>query len=124
MALRRFVLSLCCLAISLSAIAQSDKAPAQERKRPMAKYVIERDLPGAGKLSAAELRKISRQSRDVLEGMGPRIQWLQSYVTEDKLYCVYIAEDEAAIRRHAQAGGFPVNRISRIATTIDPVTAE
>jgi len=123
MASPRFASALCCLAISLSAIAQSE-ALAQERKQSMAKYVIERDLPGAGKLSAAELRKISRKSRDVLEGMGPKIQWLQSYVTEDKLYCVYIAEDEASIRKHAQAGGFPVSRISRISTTIDPVTAE
>lgn len=122
MALLRSALALYCLAIPLSAIAQSEQPV--HASRPVAKYVIERDLPGAGKLSAAELRKISRKSREVLEGMGPKIQWLQSYVTEDKLYCVYIAEDEAAIRKHAQAGGFPVSRISRISTMIDPVTAE
>ena len=90
----------------------------------MAKYVIERDLPGAGKLSAQELQAISLKSRDVLRQMGPKIQWVQSYVTDDKIYCVYIAESEADIRKHAQAGGFPANRISRIATTIDPTSAD
>jgi hypothetical protein len=119
----RFAIVLCGLALSLAASAQAD-TPLNERNRPMAKYVIERDLPGAGKLSAAQLRDISRKSREVLQSMGPKIQWVQSYVTEDKIYCVYIAEDEAAIRKHAQAGGFPAGRISRIATTIDPVTAE
>jgi hypothetical protein len=86
--------------------------------------VIERELPGIGKSSPAELRAISQRSVEILTTMGPKIQWVQSYVTEDKIYCVYIAEDEAAIRKHAQAGGFPAGRISRIATTIDPVTAE
>ena len=90
----------------------------------MAKFVIERDLPGAGKLSASQLRDISRKSRSVLEKMGPSIQWVQSYVTEDKLYCVYIAENEEQIRKHAKEGGFPANRISRIGTVIDPTTAE
>jgi hypothetical protein len=90
----------------------------------MPKYVIEREIPGAGKLPASELEAISQKSCDVLRGMGPRIQWLQSYVTEDKIYCVYIAPDEATIREHAQKGGFPANRISEIKTVIDPTTAE
>ena len=90
----------------------------------MAKYVIERDLPGAGKLSPKELQSISLKSRNVLRDMGPRIQWVESYVTDDKIYCVYIAESETDIRKHAEAGGFPVNRVSRIRTTIDPTSAD
>ena len=113
---RALLLSLC-LAAPCAALAQGEKSA------PLQKYVIERDLPGAGKLSAAELRGISSKSRDVLEKMGPRIQWVQSYVTEDRIYCVYLAESEDAIRKHAQAGGFPANRVSRISTTIDPTTA-
>src|SRR6185503_8956583 len=96
----------------------------RKRRAPLAKYVIERNLPGAGSLSPADLQKISRKSRDVLAGLGPGIQWLQSYVTEDKIYCVYIAEDEKQIRDHAQLGGFPADRIERIRTLIDPTTAE
>ena len=90
----------------------------------MPQYVIERDLPGAGKLSAAELQAISRKSNDVLRKIGAEIQWVQSYVTNDKIYCVYRAENEDAIRRHAEAGGFPANRIARVKTTIDPTTAD
>jgi len=90
----------------------------------MPKYVIEREIPGAGKLTAEELQQISQKSCSVLRGMGPQIQWLQSYVTEDKVYCVYIAPNEAAIRQHAQQGGFPANRISAIRAVIDPTTAE
>ena len=90
----------------------------------MPKYVIERELPGAGKLSAAELQGISQKSCGVLSSMGPKIQWLQSYVTDDKIYCVYIAPDEATVREHASKGGFPANRVSRIATMIDPTTSE
>jgi hypothetical protein len=90
----------------------------------MPKYVIERELPGAGKLSAQELHSISQKSCDVLRGMGPQIQWLHSYVTDDKIYCVYIAPNEALIREHAQKGGFPANRVSEIKTVIDPTTAE
>lgn len=89
---------------------------------PQHVYVIERDLPGAGKLSAAELHNISRKSNEVLRKMGPDIQWVQSYVTGDKIYCVYRAESEDAIRRHAKDGGFPANRISRVSATIDPTT--
>lgn len=90
----------------------------------MPKYVIEREIPGAGKLSAAELQAISQKSCGVLNTMGPKIQWIQSYVTDDKIYCVYIAPDEATVREHATKGGFPANRISRVASMIDPATAE
>jgi hypothetical protein len=90
----------------------------------MPKYVIEREMPGAGKLSPEELQNASRTSCGVLRELGPRIQWLHSYVTDDKLYCVYIAPDEETIREHASRGGFPANRIARIVTTIDPSTAE
>ena len=90
----------------------------------MPKYVIERDIPGAGRLSAQDLKAISQKSCAVLKSMGPEIQWVQSFVTDDKVYCVYVAPDESTIRRHAQEGGFPANRISRIWTVIDPTTAE
>ena len=90
----------------------------------MPKFVIEREIPGAGRLSAQELQGISQQSCGVLREMGPRIQWLHSYVTGDKIYCVYIAPDEAAVREHAEKGGFPANRISRVARVIDPTTSE
>jgi len=90
----------------------------------MPKFVIEREIPGAGNLSPAELRGISQTSCGVLQQMGPRIQWLHSYVTGDKIYCVYIAPNEEAIREHAQAGGFPANRVSEIRSVIDPTTAE
>ena len=90
----------------------------------MPKFVIERELPGAGKLSAAELQGISQKSCGVLSSMGPKIQWVQSYVTDDKIYCVYIAPDEATVREHATKGGFPANRVSRISTMIGPTTSE
>ena len=90
----------------------------------MPKFLIERDIPGAGKLSAAELRAISQKSCRVLQGLGPQIQWVQSYVTGDKVYCVYIAPDEAMVREHARQGGFPANRVSEITSIIDPTTAE
>lgn len=90
----------------------------------MPKYVIERELPGAGNLSPEELQSISQKSCSVLQNLGPQIQWLHSYVTGDKIYCVYIAPSEDMIRAHAQQGGFPANRISEIKTTIDPTTAE
>ena len=90
----------------------------------MPKYLIERELPGAGNLSKEELHSISQKSCGVLREMGPQIQWVQSDVTGDKIYCVYIAPDEASVRRHAEQGGFPANRISRIATMIDPTSAE
>jgi hypothetical protein len=90
----------------------------------MPKYVIEREIPGAGKLSAQELKAISQKSCDVLSNLGPQIQWLQSYVTGDRIYCVYIAPNEALVREHAKQGGFPANRVSEVATVIDPTTAE
>jgi len=90
----------------------------------MPKYVIERDLPGAGELSPEKLRGISQKSRAVLEELGPQIQWLESYVTADKLYCVYIAPSDELIREHARRGGFPAGSISEVKAMIDPTTAE
>ncbi|PYU71159.1 MAG: DUF4242 domain-containing protein [Acidobacteria bacterium] len=90
----------------------------------MPKFVIEREIPGIGNLSDTEVREISQKSVTVLKGMGPAIQWLHSYVTGDKLYCVYLAPDEAAVREHARRGGFPANRISAVRRLIDPTTAE
>ena len=90
----------------------------------MPKYVIERDIPGAGGLSADQLQAISQKSCSVLSNLGPQIQWLQSYVTDDKIYCVYIAPNEEMVRQHAEQGGFPANRISRVRSMIDPTTAE
>ena len=90
----------------------------------MPKYVIEREIPGAGKLSAQELQGISQKSCGVLQEMGPQIQWVQSYVTDDKIYCVYIAANEEMVREHAQKGGFPANRISEVKSVIDPTSAE
>ena len=90
----------------------------------MPKYVIERDLPGAGRLSEADLQAISQKSVEVLDSMAGRAQWLQTYVTDDKLFCVYIADDEQAVREHATAGGFPCTAVQRVGTIIDPTTAE
>ena len=90
----------------------------------MPKFVIEREIPGVGKLSRADLQAISRKSCEVLQALGPDIQWVQSYVTDDKIYCVYIAQDEAIIREHARCGGFPANRIFEVRAGIDPTTAE
>lgn len=90
----------------------------------MPKYVIERDLPGAGKLSAEELHAISRKSNMVIASLGPEIRWLESFVTEDKLYCVYVAPDEDIILEHARCGGFPANKVTRVATMIDPSTGD
>ena len=90
----------------------------------MPKYIIEREIPNAGRLSAEELQAISQKSCKVLNRMGPQIQWLQSYVTGDKVYCVYIAPSDEMIRQHAQEGGFPANRIAEIKAVIDPTTAE
>jgi hypothetical protein len=90
----------------------------------MPKFLIEREIPGAGDLTAEQLQGISQKSCGVLQSMGPQIQWVQSYVTGDKVYCVYIAPDEEMIREHAAQGGFPANRISQIKSMIDPATAE
>jgi hypothetical protein len=90
----------------------------------MPRYVIERDIPGAGKLSKDELHAISQKSCGVLGAMGPRIQWVESFVTDDKIYCVYVAPDEAMVREHAKQGGFPANRVSAVRAMIDPTTAD
>lgn len=90
----------------------------------MPKFVIEREIPGVGQLSSADLKAISQKSCGVLESMGPRIQWVHSYVTGDKIYCVYNAPDEATVRQHAQSGGFPADSVARVMTIIDPTTAE
>ena len=90
----------------------------------MPKYLIEREVPGVGNLSAKDVQGLSQKSCSVLQNMGPQIQWVQSYVTGDKIYCVYIAPNEEMIREHAKQGGFPANRISEIKSMIDPTTAE
>ena len=90
----------------------------------MPKYVIERNIPGAGKLSSQELKAISQKSCGVLSKMGPQIQWVQSYVTGDKVYCVYVAPNEKMVREHAEQTGFPANRVSQVTSVIDPTTAE
>jgi len=90
----------------------------------MPKFIIEREIPGAGKLSRQELQDVSQRSSKVLIAMGTQIQWVQSYVTDDKMYCVYIAPNEEAVREHAQRGGFPANKVSRVRAVIDPTTAE
>jgi hypothetical protein len=90
----------------------------------MPKFVIERDIPGAGQLTPQQLQAISQTSCGVLRNMGPQIQWVQSYITDDRIYCVYVAPDEASVREHARQGGFPANRISQVRSVIDPTTAE
>ena len=90
----------------------------------MPKYIIEREIPNAGALSPTELKAISQKSCGVLSKLGPQIQWVESFVTGDKVYCVYVAPNEKMIREHAEQGGFPANRISQVVTTIDPTTAE
>jgi hypothetical protein len=90
----------------------------------MPKYVIEREIPGAGKMSAETLQAISQKSCGVLKNLGPEIQWVHSYVTADKIYCVYIAPNEAMVREHASQGGFPANSVSEVKSMIDPTTAE
>ena len=90
----------------------------------MPKFVIEREIPGAGALTADQLQAISQTSCGVLTKMGPQIQWIQSFVTDDKIYCVYLAPDEATVREHATQGGFPANSVARVRAVIDPTTAE
>lgn len=90
----------------------------------MPKYVIEREIPGAGDLTAEQLQGISQTSCGVLQNLGPEINWVHSYVTGDKIYCVYIAPNEELVREHAKQGGFPANSVSRVVTMIDPTTAE
>ena len=90
----------------------------------MPKFVIEREIPGAGNLTPEQLKAVSQTSCGVLRDMGPQIQWIHSYVTDDKIYCVYIAPDEATVRQHAQSGGFPANKVSQVRAVIDPTTSE
>jgi hypothetical protein len=90
----------------------------------MPKFIIEREIPGAGKLSPADLQAISQKSCSVLRELGPQIQWVQSFVTQDKIYCVYVAPDEKVVREHARQGGFPANSVARVMRVIDPTTAE
>lgn len=90
----------------------------------MPKYVIEREIPGAGALTGDQLQAISQKSCGVLRNLGPAVQWVHSYVTDDRIYCVYIAPNEDLVRQHAEQGGFPANRISEVKSIIDPTTAE
>lgn len=90
----------------------------------MPKFVIERDMPGAGNLTTEQLQTLSQKSCSILQTMGPQIQWVQSFVTDDKVYCIYIAPDEASVRQHAQMGGFPASRVSQVRVMVDPTTAE
>ena len=90
----------------------------------MPKFVIERGIPGAGKMSASDLKSVAQKSVGVLTEMGPRVQWQESYVTDDKIYCVYIADSEDDVREHAKRGGFPADEVSVVRAVIDPVTAE
>jgi hypothetical protein len=100
----------------------SDHQLSKENKMP--KFVIERDIPGAGKMSAVDLKAISKKSCGVLSSLGPSVHWIHSYVTGDKIYCIYHAADESLIRRHAELGGFPANKISQVMNVIDPATGE
>jgi hypothetical protein len=98
--------------------------PEQLEGDAMPKFVIEREIVGAGKLPKQELQAISQKSCSVLQDMGQKIQWVQSYVTDDKIYCIYVAPDEETVRAHAQKGGFPANSVARVRSVIDPTTAE
>jgi hypothetical protein len=90
----------------------------------MPKYVIEREIPNAGRLTQEQIQAISQKSCGVLKNMGPQVQWVESFVTQDKIYCVYIAPNEAMVREHAKQGGFPANRVSEVKRMIDPTSAE
>jgi uncharacterized FlgJ-related protein len=112
---------------SITAMAQTTTVKDTSSKpnsTKMKTYLIERDIPNAGKLTPAQLKAISQKSCSVLQNMGPQIQWIQSYVTGDKIFCVYKAENEALIREHAKEGGFPANVITEVSTTISPATAK
>jgi hypothetical protein len=110
--------------VSLEGVERSNHLVIHRRSFTMPKFLIERNIPGAGKLSSQELRSISQKSCNVLKDMGPAIQWIHSHVTDDKIYCLYVAPDEDTVREHAQRGGFPANQVSRVHTVIDPTTAE
>jgi hypothetical protein len=104
-------------------VSTLSKRNKNQKENAMPKFLIEREIPGAGKLSAAELHAVAQKSCSVLRTL-PQVQWLESYVTDDKIYCVYIAPDEAAVREHARQGGFPANSVAVIRRMIDPTTAE
>jgi hypothetical protein len=109
---------------SLNAFAAGGATPSpQATKMQLHKFVIEREIPGAGKLSAGDLQGISQKSCSVLKEMGPQIQWVESYVCDDRIYCIYLATSAGLLREHAKRGGFPANRISEVRTMIDPTTA-
>jgi hypothetical protein len=95
-----------------------------EKEIPMPKYVIEREIPGAGNIPPADLQAISQKSCSVLQGLGPQIQWVESFVTDDKIYCIYIAPNKEMVLEHAKQGGFPANSVAEVKTMIDPTTAE
>lgn len=101
-----------------------DKGKQRNRGVKVPKYVIERELPGAGAMSAEELRAVSQTSCGVLRKLGPEVQWLESYVTADKIYCIYIAPNEELVRQHAAQGGFPCNSVRQVTRMIDPTTGE
>ncbi|MGA7847961.1 MAG: DUF4242 domain-containing protein [Terriglobales bacterium] len=103
---------------------QTAKPGLQQQERIMPKYVIEREIPNAGKLTQQELHAISQKSCGILQQLGPQVQWVESFVTDDKIYCVYIAPNEEMVREHARQGGFPANRISAVRSVIGPTTAE
>ena len=122
-------LTLCCIALFLSALAvvptlAADAVKPETLPAGQHLFVIERQIPGAGKLTAEQLKGISQTSCGVLQEMGPEIKWLHSYVTGDKIYCVYVAASEAMVREHARKGGFPANAVSEVATIINPATAK
>jgi len=103
---------------------RGNSARPYEKDTRMPKFVIEREIPGVSKLRPQELKAISQKSCGVLQAMGPKIQWVQSFVTDNKIYCVYVAPDEETVREHATRGGFPANAVARVHTVIDPTTAE
>ena len=125
--INRHILILAILLLAgFTSVAQTSASTSSEtiKTKPMKTYLIERDIPGAGKLTPEQLKAISQKSCSVLKEMGPEIEWIQSYVTGDKIFCVYKAENEELIREHAKKGGFPANKITEITTGISPATAE
>jgi len=125
--INRHILVLAILLLAgFTSVAQTSASTSSEtiKTKPMKTYLIERDIPGAGKLTPEQLKAISQKSCSVLKEMGPEIEWIQSYVTGDKIFCVYKAENEELIREHAKKGGFPANKITEITTGISPATAE
>lgn len=118
----RFTMLLVTLTM-ISAATFAQQTPKKEKEKTMNTYVIERQIPEAGKLNAEELQGISQKSCSVLKELGPEIEWVQSYVTDNKIFCIYRAENEAILRTHAEKGGFPINSINKLSTMISPATA-